>query len=231
MARTAVIIVAGGGGKRMGEGLPKQFRMLLAEPILAHTINRFHEALPDAQLIVVLPEEHIPFWENLKARFEVARHTVVGGGTERFHSVKNGLKAVGYDVELVAVQDGVRPLASVGMIRQTVEAAAVHGSAIPVVEAVDSYRAVDGDDSQIVDRTPLRIVQTPQVFRRALLDEAYEQPFSVRFTDDASVVEALGERVHLCPGERQNLKITTPEDLILARAWIAAEEESKNENA
>jgi len=179
----------------------------------------------------VLPEEHIPFWENLKARFEVARHTVVSGGAERFHSVKNGLKAVGYDVELVAVQDGVRPLASVGMIRQTVEAAAVHGSAIPVVEAVDSYRAVDGDDSRIVDRTPLRIVQTPQVFRRALLDEAYEQPFSVRFTDDASVVEALGERVHLCPGERQNLKITTPEDLILARAWIAAEEESKNENA
>lgn len=215
----------------MGEGLPKQFRMLLAEPILAHTINCFHEALPDAQLIVVLPEEHIPFWENLKARFEVARHTVVSGGAERFHSVKNGLKTVGYDVELVAVQDGVRPLASVGMIRQTVEAAAVHGSAIPVVEAVDSYRAVDGDDSQIVDRTPLRIVQTPQVFRRALLDEAYEQPFSVRFTDDASVVEALGERVHLCPGERQNLKITTPEDLIMARAWIAAEEESKNEEA
>ena len=97
MARTAVIIVAGGGGKRMGGALPKQFRMLTTEPILCRTINRFHEALPEAQLIVVLPDEHIPFWENLKARFEVARHTVVSGGAERFDSVKNGLKAVGYD--------------------------------------------------------------------------------------------------------------------------------------
>lgn len=230
MARTAVIIVAGGGGKRMGGALPKQFRMLTTEPILCRTINRFHEALPEAQLIVVLPEEHIPFWENLKARFEVARHTVVSGGAERFFSVKNGLKAVGYDVELVAVQDGVRPLASPTMIRRAVEEAAAEGSAIPVVEAVDSYRVVEGEESKIIDRRPLRIVQTPQVFRRALLDEAYEQPFNPLFTDDASVVEAMGVEVHLCAGERANLKITTPEDLVLARALIAAEEEPAEEN-
>lgn len=230
MARTAVIIVAGGGGKRMGGALPKQFRMLTTEPILCRTINRFHEALPEAQLIVVLPEEHIPFWENLKARFEVARHTVVSGGAERFFSVKNGLKAVGYDVELVAVQDGVRPLASPTMIRRAVEEAAAEGSAIPVVEAVDSYRIVEEGHSKIIDRRPLRIVQTPQVFRRALLDEAYEQPFSPLFTDDASVVEAMSVEVHLCAGERANLKITTPEDLVLARALIAAEEEPAEEN-
>lgn len=230
MARTAVIIVAGGGGKRMGGALPKQFRMLTTEPILCRTINRFHEALPEAQLIVVLPDEHIPFWENLKARFEVARHTVVSGGAERFDSVKNGLKAVGYDVELVAVQDGVRPLASPTMIRRAVEEAATAGSAIPVVEAVDSYRIVEEERSKIIDRRPLRIVQTPQVFRRALLDEAYEQPFNPLFTDDASVVEAMGVEVHLCAGERSNLKITTPEDLVLARALIAAEEEPAEEN-
>ena len=231
MARTAVIIVAGGGGKRMGGALPKQFRMLTTEPILCHTINRFHAALPEAQLIVVLPDEHIPFWENLKARFEVARHTVVGGGTERFFSVKNGLKAVGYDVELVAVQDGVRPLASEAMIRRAVEEAATYGTAIPVVEAVDSYRVVEGEESKIIDRRPLRIVQTPQVFRRALIEEAYEQNFSPLFTDDASVVEAMGEGVHLCAGERSNLKITTPEDLILARALLAAEEEQSEQEA
>ncbi|MBR5820207.1 MAG: 2-C-methyl-D-erythritol 4-phosphate cytidylyltransferase, partial [Alistipes sp.] len=185
---------------------------------------------PEAQLIVVLPDEHIPFWENLKARFEVARHTVVSGGAERFDSVKNGLKAVGYDVELVAVQDGVRPLASPTMIRRAVEEAATAGSAIPVVEAVDSYRIVEEERSKIIDRRPLRIVQTPQVFRRALLDEAYEQPFNPLFTDDASVVEAMGVAVHLCAGERSNLKITTPEDLVLARALIAAEEEPAEEN-
>ncbi|MDO4758256.1 MAG: 2-C-methyl-D-erythritol 4-phosphate cytidylyltransferase [Rikenellaceae bacterium] len=223
MKRVAVIIVAGGGGKRMGEGLPKQFRMLGSEPILAHTINRFHRALPSAQLIVVLPEAHIAFWENLRARFEVARHQVVAGGTERFHSVKNGLAAVGYDVELVAVQDGVRPLASETMICRLVSEAEQFATAIPVVEAVDSYRVVEGEESHIIDRRPLRIVQTPQVFRRALLDEAYEQPFSPLFTDDASVVEAMGTAVHLAAGERSNLKITTPEDMILARALLDAE--------
>ena len=225
MVRTAVIIVAGGGGKRMGEGLPKQFRMLGTEPILAHTINRFHRALPSAQLIVVLPEEHIAFWENLRARFEVAGHRVVAGGAERFHSVKNGLAAVGYDVELVAVQDGVRPLASEAMIRRVVSEAEQFGTAIPVVEAVDSYRVVEGEESRIIDRCPLRIVQTPQLFSRALLDEAYEQPFSPLFTDDASVVEAMGTAVHLAAGERSNIKITTPEDMTLALALLEAEQE------
>lgn len=220
MAQTAVIIVAGGGGKRMGGTLPKQFMVLGDKPILVHTINRFHEALPTAQLIVVLPDEHIPFWENLKARFEVARHRVVSGGTERFHSVKNGLKAVAYDAELVAIHDGVRPLASVAMIRRLIDEAQAHGSAIPVVAAIDSYRMVEGEASKIVDRSLLRMVQTPQLFRRALLDEAYEQPFSPLFTDDASVVEAMGEQVHLSKGERSNIKITTREDLAIANALL-----------
>ena len=190
MARTAVIIVAGGGGKRMGGTLPKQFRMLTTEPILCHTINRFHAALPEAQLIVVLPDEHIPFWENLKARFEVARHTVIKGGAERFHSVKQGLSAVAFDCEVVAIHDAVRPMASAALIQRTIDEAAVHGSAIPVIEAVDSYRIIEEQSSRILDRRPLRIVQTPQAFRRALLDEAY------RLAEERGVVlyELMTER-------------------------------------
>ena len=211
----------------MGEGLPKQFRVLGSEPILVHTINRFHKALPDAQLIVVLPAHLIDFWNNLAARFEVARHSVVKGGKERFHSVKNGLAAVGFDVELVGVQDAVRPLASVELIRRTVEEAAIYGSAIPVVEAVDSYRLVDGERSKIIDRRPLRIVQTPQVFRRPTIDEAYLRPYDATYTDDASVVEAMGEEIHLCAGERSNLKITTPDDLIIAEALLEAERQER----
>lgn len=206
----------------MGEGLPKQFRMLGSRPILIHTINRFHEALPEAQLIVVLPSHLIDFWHNLAARFEVARHKVVAGGEERFHSVKRGLAAVGFDVELVGVQDAVRPLGSVQMIRRVVEEADRFGTAIPVIEATDSYRCIEGERSSVVDRSKLRIVQTPQLFRRALLDEAYEQPYRPTFTDDGSVVEALGLSLHLTEGERSNLKITTPDDLILAESLLQA---------
>lgn len=232
MKRTAIIIVAGGGGRRMGGTLPKQFMVLDRTPILAHTINRFHEALPEAQLIVVLPEAHIAFWENLRARFEVAHHRVVVGGEERFHSVRNGLAAVALDVELVGVHDAVRPLASVELIRRTVSEASEHGSSIPVVEAVDSYRTIEAEGhSVILDRRPLRIVQTPQLFERALLDRAYEQPYTALFTDDASVVEALGEEVHLTEGERSNLKITTREDLVIARALLAAEAEEQESEA
>ncbi len=222
--RTSVIIVAGGGGTRMGGTIPKQFRLLGGRPVLAHTIARFRRALPAAQLIVVLPEAHIAYWNDLKARFDLPAHTVVAGGAERFDSVRRGLEAVAYDAELVGVQDAVRPLGSVELIRRAAAEAAVYGSAIPVVEAVDSYRTLDAEGgSRILDRRALRIVQTPQFFRRALLDRAYEQPYTAAFTDDASVVEASGETVHLCAGERRNLKLTTPDDLAIAAALLEAE--------
>lgn len=227
--RTAIIIVAGGSGRRMGGELPKQFRMLGEAPILVQTINRMHRALPAAQLIVVLPESYIDFWHNLAARFEVARHTVIKGGAERFHSVKQGLSAVAFDCEVVAIHDAVRPMASAALIQRTIDEAAAHGSAIPVIEAVDSYRIIEEQSSRILDRRPLRIVQTPQAFRRALLDEAYARPFEVHFTDDASVVEALGEPIHLVAGERANLKITTAEDLILANALLEHETKTAEE--
>ena len=157
--QTGVIIVAGGGGSRMRGARPKQFMLLGGMPILARTINNFAAALPGAEIVVVLPAEHTGFWHNLSARFEVAPHTVAEGGRERFHSVKNGLAALKRDPELIAVQDGVRPLGSQELIRRTVAAAAEHGTAIPVVEPVDSFRETDGAASQIIDRRRLRIVQ------------------------------------------------------------------------
>ena len=197
-----VIIVAGGGGTRMGGSRPKQFTMLGGLPVLAHTINNFAGALPGAEIVVVLPAAHADFWKDFAARFDIAAHTVTTGGDERFHSVKNGLKALKRDPELIAVQDGVRPLASHGMIRRAVAAAAEHGRR-------------------------LRIVQTPQVFRADLLRRAYEAEYRPEFTDDASVVEQAGEAVFLCEGERTNLKITTPEDMVIAEALLAGREKTE----
>ena len=221
-----VIIVAGGGGTRMGGSRPKQFMMLGGLPVLAHTINNFAGALPGAEIVVVLPAEHADFWKDFAARFDIAAHTVTTGGDERFHSVKNGLKALKRDPELIAVQDGVRPLASHGLIRRAVAAAAEHGTAIPVVEAVDSYRETDGTASRIVDRRRLRIVQTPQVFRKDLLRRALtsaaERGYS--FTDDCAAVESLGTIVKATHGSYQNIKITTPVDILVAEALLTRED-------
>ena len=181
MERTGVIIVAGGSGSRAGGARPKQFRFLGGMPVLARTINTFAAALPGAEIVAVLPEQHIGFWKNLSARFDVAEHKIAAGGAERFHSVRNGLAALTSDPGLIAVQDGVRPLGSVAMIRRVAEAAAKHGAAIPVVEPVDSFRETDGEAdaagraaSHIVDRRLLRIVQTPGNLPRRVLRRAYE---------------------------------------------------------
>ncbi len=228
MAPIGVIIVAGGAGKRCGGRIPKQFALLGGVPVLARTIGNFAEALPGARIVVVLPAEHVDFWHNLCARFDVAAHSIVEGGTERFHSVRNGLSALPADIEIAAVQDAVRPLGSVKLIRRTAALAAEFGSAVPVVEAIDSYRETDGDSevSRIVDRSRLRIVQTPQFFRADLLRDAYRADFRPGFTDDASVVEAAGHAVRLCDGERQNIKLTTPEDFAVAEALLTLREEN-----
>lgn len=234
MERTGIIIVAGGSGRRAGGARPKQFAFLAGMPVLARTINNFAEAMPGAEIVAVLPEQHIEFWNNLAARFDVAAHAVAAGGAERFDSVRNGLAALTTDPELIAVQDGVRPLGSAGMIRRVAEAAARHGAAVPVVEAVDSFRETEGEPdaegivpSRIVDRRRLRIVQTPQVFRADILRRAYAAEYRAEFTDDASVVEAAGHPVCLAEGERGNLKLTTPEDFTIAEALIAAREEAE----
>jgi 2-C-methyl-D-erythritol 4-phosphate cytidylyltransferase len=227
MAKRGVIIVAGGSGRRMGGALPKQFMMLDNEPILARSINRMHEALPAAEIVVVLPEEHVELWKNIAARFDVARHKIALGGKERFHSVKNGLAALSDEVSIVGIHDAVRPLASKKLIIKLFLEAENSTAVIPVVAPIDSYRIVEGDDSRIIDRSALRMVQTPQLFQAEALRKAYEQPFSATFTDDASVMEAAGHTVTLVEGERENIKITTPSDMLIAEAIINAESETQ----
>ena len=207
----------------MGGTLPKQFALVGGEPILGRTINAFHKALPTSRIVVVLPTEYIEFWRNFSARFNIAKHTIVEGGKERFHSVKNGIDALSCELDLIAVQDGVRPFASKEMILRVVDCAAKTGAAIPVVKAVDSYRRVEGAASEIIDRTPLRIVQTPQIFAASILRAAYDTDFRADFTDDASVVEFSGEAISLCEGEYTNIKITTPSDLAFAEAIAKAD--------
>ena len=220
MAKRGVVIVAGGSGSRMQSALPKQFLMLGGEPIVARTINTFREALPGAEILVVLPQAHIPLRENLRALFDVAPHRIVAGGKERFHSVLNGINALSSEVEYIAVHDGVRALVTKRLIIRAMLAVEEHDAVIPVVDVVDSYRRVEGDDSYIVPRSELRIVQTPQIFKAQLLRDAYNVAFSPTFTDDASVVEAFGGHITLVEGERTNIKITTPEDITLAESFL-----------
>lgn len=224
MAKRGVIIVAGGSGSRMQSSLPKQFMILGGEPVVARTINTFYEALPGAEIVVVLPEEHIALWRNLAARFDVAPHRTVCGGKERFDSVKNGIKALSEEVEYIAIHDGVRALVSKRLIIGTMLEAEKCDAVIPVVDAVDSYRMVEGEESKVISRSLLRIVQTPQVFRSDILRRAYEQDYNTGFTDDATVVEALGVKIGLVKGERSNIKLTTPEDMIYAEAMLQQSE-------
>jgi 2-C-methyl-D-erythritol 4-phosphate cytidylyltransferase len=223
MGKRGVIIVAGGSGKRMQSSLPKQFLLLGGEPVVARTINTFAEALPGAEIVVVLPEEHITLWRNLAARFDVAVHKCVAGGKERFHSVKAGIEALSEDVTSIFVHDGVRALISKKLIIRAALAVDENEAVIPVVDVVDSYRRVTDSGSEIMPRSELRIVQTPQVFRSETLRRAYQQEFDTAFTDDASVVERMGVAITLIEGERTNLKLTTPEDMEWAE-WLLQRE-------
>ena len=216
-SKHTILIVAGGRGTRMGGPQPKQFLELAGRPVLMHTLEAFDRWDASARLIVVLPEDQIDTWKRLCEAHVFGRiHRVVAGGETRFHSVRNGLGAVASN-GLIAVHDGVRPLVAPSVIAACFAAAADGGAAVPVVPVVESVREVDADgDSRPVDRTRLRVVQTPQVFRADVLRAAYCLPYDPRFTDDASVVEASGVAVRLVPGNRENIKLTTPMDLLLA---------------
>lgn len=207
----------------MQSSLPKQFMILGGMPVVARTINTFAEALPGADIVVVLPEEHIALWKNLAARFDVAVHRVVAGGKERYDSVKAGIEALATEVEYIAVHDGVRALVSKKLVLRAMMEVERHAAVIPVVDVVDSIRRIVGDGSAIVPRSELRAVQTPQVFRAAVLRNAYTLPYDTSFTDDASVVEAAGGTITLIEGERQNIKLTTPEDMTWAEALLRNE--------
>lgn len=223
-SKHTILIVAGGRGTRMGGPQPKQFLELAGRPVLMHTLEAFDRWDASARLIVVLPEDQINTWKRLCEAHVFGRtHHVVAGGETRFHSVRNGLGAVASN-GLIAVHDGVRPLVAPSVIAACFAAAADGGAAVPVVPVVESVREVDADGgSRPVDRTRLRVVQTPQVFRADVLRAAYCLPYDPRFTDDASVVEASGVAVRLVPGNRENIKLTTPMDLLLAEQLMRRE--------
>lgn len=213
MAQLNVIIVAGGKGLRMGGELPKQFIEIGGKPILMHTIDAFFRFDSWIRIILVLPESHREYWQELCTKYNYdVPHVVTTGGETRFHSVKNGLALV--DDGLVAVHDGARPFASEDLIGRCFLAARDNAAAIPIVDATDSLRQIQEDgSSKIIDRSKIKLVQTPQVFEVELLKKAYEQEFSNIFTDDASVVETLGQKIKLVQGEITNIKVTTPIDL------------------
>ena len=215
-----VIIVAGGKGLRMGSDLPKQFLPVGGKPVLMHTLEVFRKYDAAIQLILVLPREQQNFWKQLcrEHDFDV-EHRVVDGGETRVHSVKNGLALV-QAPGLVGVHDGVRPFVSVEVIRRCYDLAEQHKAVIPVVDVVETLRHLTEVGSETVSRNDYKLVQTPQVFDVELLKQAYEQEFTPFFTDDASVVEAMGVPVHLAAGNRENIKITTPFDLKVGSALL-----------
>lgn len=215
------LIVAGGSGKRMGAEIPKQFLELAGRPVLMHTIERFRSFSNDIEIITVLPENQIRHWIELQEKYSFSvPQTLVGGGAHRFYSVRNGLKFVNAS-GLVAIHDGVRPFVSIDTIRRCFETAEKLGNAIPTVSPADSLRILNGQRSQPLKRENIRQVQTPQVFRAELIKNAYLQRYSHEFSDDATVLEKDGGTIFLVDGNRENIKITNPEDLLISSALLS----------
>ncbi|WP_420154945.1 2-C-methyl-D-erythritol 4-phosphate cytidylyltransferase [Siphonobacter sp.] len=218
------ILVAGGSGSRMGVALPKQFLSVADKPILVHTLERFLAYSADLQIILCLPADQLAYWQELKQAYPLAfTHPIIEtpGGASRFQSVRNGLQCIQESEGLVAVHDGVRPFVPVEVIAESFRTAAQQGTAVVSVPAKDSIRLVHSEtENQALDRSRLRLVQTPQTFQVAVLKKAFEQSESPLFTDDASVAEAAGFPIFLVEGSYENIKITTPEDLWMAEAIL-----------
>lgn len=212
------IIVAGGSGTRMGANIPKQFLLLGGKPLLQHSVEAFLDAYQDLEIILVLPEMNnavtdLDFLNNSRIR-------ITNGGPTRFDSVSNGLKLAETD-SIIFVHDAVRCLVSTDLIRRCYEQALDKGTAIPAISSRDSIRWLENDGSKALDRSRVMLVQTPQVFRGEIILQAFSQPYRESFTDEASVVESFGFRVDLIKGEENNIKITTPIDLLIAENLLA----------
>lgn len=214
------VFVAGGSGSRMGSDLPKQFLPLGGLPVLVRTISRFVEAWPDARVITVLPAHHFDTWKELciKHEFNVPQ-TLVAGGLTRFHSVRNALDKVP-DGAVVSIHDGVRPLISRDLLLAMADRIQTVPALVPVVPVVDTLRSVD-PSVPAPDRSKTVAVQTPQMFWSELIKAAYAQAYDLSFTDDASVAEKAKIPLSFIEGERFNIKITTPEDMVLAEAVMS----------
>jgi 2-C-methyl-D-erythritol 4-phosphate cytidylyltransferase len=214
------IIVAGGSGQRMGTELPKQFLMLKGKPLLHYTIRSFLLAYDDMHIILVLPHNYMVKGEEIAKQMNLAeRVQITRGGETRFHSVQNGLQLVTHP-SIIFVQDGVRCLVSKQLITNCYAQALEKGSAVPAVAATDSIRITEGSSHYTIDRNKIRIVQTPQTFQSHLLIEAFKQEYNPAFTDEATAVEATGNKVFLIEGEYNNLKVTRPLDLCIAEKLL-----------
>lgn len=215
------IIVGGGSGKRMQNNLPKQFLLLKDKPLLMHTISIFASCKFNPEIIIVLNADFHQYWKDLCINYNFnIPHLLISGGEQRFDSVKNGLNSI-EENSIIAIHDAVRPLISANLIAKTYEEATIKGNAITCISISDSVRRKISDTkSEIIDRDDLLLVQTPQTFQWNQLREAYNQPYQKEFTDDASIVEKAGFTINLIEGERNNIKITYPEDLELANLLL-----------
>lgn len=211
------LIVAGGNGSRMKSDIPKQFLTLKNKPVLYYSIKAFLDAFDDLEIILVLPENHIAKGQEIiDGYFDRSKFKITAGGRTRFHSVQKGLSLAGDEEAIIFVHDGVRCLISPALINNCYEAALKSGTAIPVIACSDSVRLLTSTGNKIINRNKVKLVQTPQTFHSKILLPAYAIDYKNQFTDEASVVEAYGMKVNLVEGEINNIKITTPEDLLIA---------------
>ena len=220
MSNYSIIITAGGIGKRMGGDLPKQFIEIAGKPILMHTLELFYKYDCNAQLILTLPAEWKEYWQELLQKHQCTiPHVMSDGGSERYHSIKNALEICTGD--FIAVHDGVRPLVSIETISLCFKEVEKLGQVIPVVPINESLRQVFDDTSRAVNRMEYCIVQTPQCFKKSVLEKAYAIPFHTGITDDASLVEEAGFPIHLIDGNIENIKITNKMDLEIATYYMS----------
>ncbi len=214
------LIVAGGSGQRMRNSVPKQFLLIHNKPILLHTVEKFSKTNLFDKIILVLSSNHREQWNQIVKDYSFNSHiTVVDGGNSRYESVKNGLKEVDND-GYIAIHDGVRPLVSELLIKKCMNELLVNMSAVPSIPLVDSIRQVSNASNEIAERNNFRIIQTPQCFHSDLLKKAYEEIEDFELTDDASVFEKFGQKIHLIEGDPMNIKITVASDLLIAEAFI-----------
>jgi len=215
------IIVAGGSGQRMYSDIPKQFILLNGFPILMHTIKAFYKNKYQPKIILVLAKADEKLWQNLIEHYNFTiPHKIVFGGPERFHSVKNALTQIEDENAVIAIHDAVRPLISQETISNCYQKAIINGNAVASIPSKDSVRKLADNQSTALLRSEIYLVQTPQTFLFNQLNKAYQQVFSIEFTDDASVVEKVGFAIHLEKGDEFNFKITFKEDLIIAEALL-----------
>ena len=214
------LIVAGGSGNRMNNAVPKQFIEINGRPVLMHTFDAFINFDSKLEFILVLPKDQITFWDALcqKHQFKT-EYKIAFGGETRFQSVKNGLDLISDD-GIVFIHDGVRPLVSGKTLQNCLDTAIDKGNALPVIPVTESVRFANGSGNQPVDRSKYFLVQTPQTFQTRLIKNAYRLAKTDAFTDDATVLESRGETIHLVEGNRENIKITYPEDLVFARLFL-----------